>query len=130
MAANSPLGPRFARENAPESGDSQGARPGEEGATEDPPTRKGAHTFTSNGLFVSSGSRASAANATVDVSSTALGSSTSAARRSRAISSAGETSDPTSLYAAAARITHARLYAEGQSMRFNIQVRELRTMGR
>src|SRR5208283_5343732 len=106
--------------------DSPGARPGEEGATEDPSAREGDHTFTSNGLFVFSGSRASAANATVDVSSTALGSSTSAARRSRAISSTGGTSDLTSLYAVAARITNARLYAEGQSRRFNIQVRELR----
>src|ERR1035441_689331 len=106
--------------------DSQAARPGEEGATQDPSARQGAHTSTSNGLFVFSGPRASAANATVDVSSTALGSSTIVARRSRAISSAGETSDLTSLYAAAARITHARLYAEGQSMRFNIQVRESR----
>jgi hypothetical protein len=45
------------------------------------------------------------APATVGVSSTALGFSTSVARRSRAISSAGETSDLTSLYTAAARIT-------------------------
>jgi len=41
--------------------------------------------------------QASAASATVDVSSTVLGSSTIVARRSRAISSAGKTSDLTSL---------------------------------
>jgi hypothetical protein len=41
------------------------------------------------------------------------------------MASAGNTSDLTSLYAAAARITHAKLYAEGQSIRLNIQVREL-----
>ena len=61
---------------------------------------------------------------------TSLGSSTSAARRSRATSSAGETSDLKSLYGAVERITHARLYAEGQSIRFKIQVRESRTIGR
>jgi hypothetical protein len=32
------------------------------------------------------------------------------------MASAGNTSDLTSLYAAAARITHAKLYAEGQQM--------------
>ena len=84
---------------------------GEEATTKDPAIHEGAHTFTSKGLFAFSGSRARAANAIVDVSWIALASSTNAARRSRATSSAGGTSDLTSLYAAAARITHARLYA-------------------
>jgi len=65
---------------------SQNARPGEEAATKDPAAHDCAHTFTSNGLLAPSGPRARAAGAIVDVSSTALGSSTSAARRLRAIS--------------------------------------------
>src|ERR1039457_2976200 len=101
---------------------SRSARPGEESAAEDPATDGGAHTITSKGLVPVSSPRARSASAIVDVSSTALGSSTNTARRSRAMASAGNTSDLTSLYAAA-RITHAKLYAEGQSMRFNIQVR-------
>src|SRR5471030_7117 len=109
---------------------SQGARRGEEATAEEPATDGGAHTITSKGLVPVSSPNARAASAIVDVSSTALGSSTSTARRSRAMASAGNTSDLTHLYAAAARITHAKLNAEGQSMRFNIQVRELCTIGR
>src|SRR5471030_294778 len=93
---------------------SQGARRGEEATAEDPATDGCAHTITSKGSVPVSRSRARAASAIVDVSSTALGSSTSTARRSRAMARAGSTSDRTSLYAAAARITHAKLYAEGQ----------------
>ena len=107
----------------------QGASPGEEATAKDPAIHESAHSFISKGLFAYSGPRARAANAIVDVSWIALASSTNAARRSSATSSAGGTSDLTSLYAAAARITHARLYAEGQSMRFDIQVREFRTIG-
>src|ERR1051325_9714578 len=103
---------------------SQSAGTGEEATTKDTAIHGGAHSFTSKGLFPVSGSRARAANAIVDVSWIALGSSTSAASRLRAISSAGKTSDLMSLYAPAARIAQAKLYAERQSMRFTIQVRE------
>src|SRR5581483_5235531 len=108
----------------------QRARSGEEATAKDPAIYEGAHIFTSNGLVAVSNSRARAASAIVDVSWTSLGSSTSVARRSRARSSAGETSDLNSLYAAAERITKARLYAEGHSIRFKIQVRESRTIGK
>jgi len=102
----------------------------EKATTKDPPIHLGTQIFTSNGLFAFSSPRARAASAIVDVSWIAPGSSTNAARRSRAISSAGEISGLMSLYAAAERIIQARLCAEEQSIRFKIQVRESRTIGR
>src|SRR5690349_21064985 len=106
----------------------QSSGAGENGAAEDSPAQRNTHEFTSNGLPLEFTPSASAASAIVDVSWMLRGSSTRSARRSHAAVSAEMTSALTSRYAAAARINHAKLYADGQSTRARSQVNESRTI--
>jgi len=98
------------------------------GATEDPSAREGNHTSTSNGLFVSSGPGR--------VRPTRLwmyprrpGSSTIVARRSRAIRAPANVRSHV-LIRGSGKDHPCQTVRRRQSMRFNIQVRESRTIGR
>ena len=98
--------------------------PREEATTEYPAIHGHADVFTSNGLIGFGSQGESGQRDCRCVLEFPLGSSTSVAR-SCATSSAGETSDLTSLYGGGQGITHARLYGEGQSARFKIRSENL-----